>query len=190
MPLELKDLSNSKSIMVPEEGVTFGREGGDATVLLRDTGVSKRHARVFGENGAWFLEDLGSSNGTWLQKERIKDATELLPGDIFQLSQAKFEVVQVLGGDDATNMSHGDGEGEPEAEEPEPPPRPASKPPMAAKGASGPKEASISKSGPARPGTQPPKPAQKTAPSKAPTGAAAKSSGGGGGDVAESVCVC
>src|SRR3954454_8619309 len=95
MPLELKDLATQKPVMVPEEGITFGREGGDANIQLRDTGVSKRHARVFGENGAWFLEDLGSSNGTWLQKERIKDATELLPGDVFQLSQAKFEVLAV-----------------------------------------------------------------------------------------------
>src|SRR3954453_23388508 len=106
MPLELKDLATQKTVVVPEDGLTFGREGGDANILLRDTGVSKRHARVFGENGAWFLEDLGSSNGTWLQKERIKDATELLPGDVFQLSQAKFEVLQVIAGDrDATNAA-------------------------------------------------------------------------------------
>src|SRR5438105_10255131 len=120
MPLQLKDLQTTKSIVVPEEGVTFGREGGDANVLLRDTGVSKRHARVFGENGAWFLEDLGSSNGTWLQKERIKDATELLPGDVFQLSQAKFEVVQVTASDDEvepTSQARGDEGGRAGAEE-------------------------------------------------------------------------
>lgn len=123
MPLELKDLATQKPLIVPEEGLTFGREGGDANIQLRDTGVSKRHARVFGENGAWFLEDLGSSNGTWLQKERIKDATELLPGDIFQMSQAKFEVVQVMAdgeGAEPTNMARGD-EGDDGAMDEEPP---------------------------------------------------------------------
>src|SRR3954468_9929325 len=131
MPLELKDLATQKSLFVPEEGFTFGREGGDANVLLRDTGVSKRHARVFGENGAWFLEDLGSSNGTWLQKERIKDATELLPGDVFQLSQAKFEVLQVLAGEGdpeatgaAPNRSATEAEMPAEDEEPENEPTP------------------------------------------------------------------
>lgn len=130
MPLELKDLTTQKMLVVPEEGITFGREGGDANIQLRDTGVSKRHARVFGENGAWFLEDLGSSNGTWLQKERIKDATELLPGDVFQLSQAKFEVVQVTGaeeGAEPTSMAAGDvapQEEEPLADENEPTPKP------------------------------------------------------------------
>ncbi len=134
MPLELKDLATQKPLIVPEEGLTFGREGGDANIQLRDTGVSKRHARVFGENGAWFLEDLGSSNGTWLQKERIKDATELLPGDIFQMSQAKFEVVQVMADGEAaepTNMARGDDEGamdEPASEdEATPKPMPAAK---------------------------------------------------------------
>src|SRR5262245_39055908 len=130
MPLELKDLATQKPVIVPEEGLTFGREGGDANIQLRDTGVSKRHARVFGENGAWFLEDLGSSNGTWLQKERIKDATELLPGDIFQMSQAKFEVVQATADSDAaepTSMADDD-EAPPEDEasaEAEDTPKPA-----------------------------------------------------------------
>src|SRR5688572_30857056 len=128
MPLELKDLATQKALMVPEEGLTFGREGGDANIQLRDTGVSKRHARVFGENGAWFLEDLGSSNGTWLQKERIKDATELLPGDVFQLSQVKFEVLQVMGEDAGEATSHADAEEPPPEDEPmeenEPTPKP------------------------------------------------------------------
>ncbi|MBK7858861.1 MAG: FHA domain-containing protein [Archangiaceae bacterium] len=114
MPLELKDLATQKTMIVPEEGLTFGREGGDANIQLRDTGVSKRHARVFGENGAWFLEDLGSSNGTWLQKERIKDATELLPGDVIQMSQVKYEVVQVTGADDAVEATSQQDANEPE----------------------------------------------------------------------------
>src|SRR5262245_45864514 len=130
MPLELKDLATQKPVIVPEEGLTFGREGGDANIQLRDTGVSKRHARVFGENGAWFLEDLGSSNGTWLQKERIKDATELLPGDIFQLSQVKFEVVQVVGNDDEVEATSHEADDPSDAEpidehEPTPKPLPA-----------------------------------------------------------------
>ena len=96
MILQLKDLASQKLITVPEEGLTFGREGGDAQVQVADMGVSKRHAEVFCEGGAWFLKDLGSSNGTMLANERIADATEILPGDVFQLSKRKFEVLKVV----------------------------------------------------------------------------------------------
>jgi hypothetical protein len=153
MPLELKDVTTQKSLIVPDQGLTFGREGGDANVQIRDTGVSKRHARVFAENGAWFLEDLGSSNGTWLQKERIKDATELLPGDVFQMSQAKFEVLQTTDdadGSEPTSMENDEGM--------EDGPRPHGRAPttsMPRKAPSANKEVSTSKSGPA-PGKKPP----------------------------------
>jgi pSer/pThr/pTyr-binding forkhead associated (FHA) protein len=96
MILQLKDLASQKLISVPEEGLTFGREGGDAQVQVADMGVSKRHAEIFCEGGAWFLKDLGSSNGTMLANERIADATEILPGDVFQLSKRKFEVLEVV----------------------------------------------------------------------------------------------
>ncbi|MBL8957233.1 MAG: FHA domain-containing protein [Myxococcaceae bacterium] len=152
MPLELKDLASQKVLVVPEDGLTFGREGGDANIQLRDTGVSKRHARVFGENGAWFLEDLGSSNGTWLQKERIKDATELLPGDVFQMSQAKYEVLQATNDDagEPTSMQPDEDsqmDDAPPEDEVEPTPKPAAKEPpaKAAKGAAKDKENSVSK---------------------------------------------
>ncbi len=40
--------------------------------LVVDSGkVSREHAAVFREDGAWFIEDLGSSNGTWFRRERI-----------------------------------------------------------------------------------------------------------------------
>lgn len=96
MQLELRDLSNDASVLIPEAGTTFGREGGGADVMLKDGGVSKRHARVFADGGAWFIEDLGSSNGTYLQTAKLQGITELMPGDVFSMSKMKFEVVQVL----------------------------------------------------------------------------------------------
>jgi hypothetical protein len=105
MFLQLKDLASQKLITVPEEGMTFGREGGDAQVQVADMGVSKRHAEVFCEAGAWFIKDLGSSNGTMLANERVADATEILPGDVFHLSKRKFEVLKVLEHDGESNDS-------------------------------------------------------------------------------------
>lgn len=168
MLLQLKDLASQKLITVPEEGLTFGREGGDAQVQVADMGVSKRHAEVFCEGGAWFLKDLGSSNGTMLANERIADATEILPGDVFQLSKRKFEVLKVVEDDGAGDEEPVEDDG-PQMTEPErkAPARPAAKP--AAKSAPPPAK----------------KPAgQKMAPAggREPTRAAPEKGGGGGGD--------
>lgn len=166
MFLQLKDLASQKLITVPEEGMTFGREGGDAQVQVADMGVSKRHAEVFCEAGAWFLKDLGSSNGTMLANERIGDATEILPGDVFQLSKRKFEVLKVVE-DDA-----GD-DGDDQQDDP-----PMTEPERKAPAKAAPKAAAKSAPPPAK------KPAgQKLAPagpSREPTRAGPESSGGGG----------
>ncbi|MCU0699695.1 MAG: FHA domain-containing protein [Myxococcaceae bacterium] len=136
MILQLKDLASQKLISVPEEGLTFGREGGDAQVQVADMGVSKRHAEIFCEGGAWFLKDLGSSNGTMLANERIADATEILPGDVFQLSKRKFEVLKVLE-EGAEDDAPPEDEDPPQMTEPErkAAPRPGGKPAPAAKSA-------------------------------------------------------
>ncbi|MBL8940673.1 MAG: FHA domain-containing protein, partial [Archangium sp.] len=166
MFLQLKDLASQKLITVPEEGLTFGREGGDAQVQVADMGVSKRHAEVFCEGGAWFLKDLGSSNGTMLANERIADATEILPGDVFQLSKRKFEVLKVVEDDAGGEEEEQDA---PQMTEPErkAPPKPA------------PKAAAKSAPPPAK------KPAAaKMAPAggREPTRAAPEADDGGGGD--------
>jgi FHA domain len=66
----------------PVEGeLILGREDGSADLVIPDPGVSRRHARVLTENGALILEDVGSSNGTYVNGERITGAVELAPGD-------------------------------------------------------------------------------------------------------------
>ena len=54
-----------------EGALTFGR-GDDNNVVLLDDGVSQSHAKLCEEDGAFFVEDLGSSNGTFVQGVRIK----------------------------------------------------------------------------------------------------------------------
>ena len=47
-----------------QEGVVVGRSPDQATVVIDDDTLSRRHARLFAEGGAIFIEDLGSTNGT------------------------------------------------------------------------------------------------------------------------------
>jgi hypothetical protein len=53
------------------EEVTVGRSQGCAVPLDDDTFASSIHARVFRRSGELWLEDLGSTNGTWLNDERL-----------------------------------------------------------------------------------------------------------------------
>ncbi|MBE3560712.1 MAG: protein kinase [Ktedonobacteraceae bacterium] len=60
---------------------TIGRTNGNNLVIGGQT-VSRRHARLWFSNGRWFLEDLGSSNGTLVNNQRIYKAVALNDGDV------------------------------------------------------------------------------------------------------------
>lgn len=59
---------------------TVGRAAG-CQITLDDTYVSQLHARVFTKDGAWFVEDLGSTNGTYLNTKRVSSALAVKRGD-------------------------------------------------------------------------------------------------------------
>lgn len=59
--------------------------GTDADIWVEDSGVSRRHARIScRSNGRYFVEDLGSTNGTFLGTLRV-NVSELAPGDRVQV---------------------------------------------------------------------------------------------------------
>lgn len=60
---------------------TVGRTNGNDLIITGNT-VSRRHARLWFENGKWYLEDLQSSNGTMVNNIRIFQPVELQDGDV------------------------------------------------------------------------------------------------------------
>ena len=74
--------------------VTVGRGGGCALVLSDDTYVSQLHARLFPQNGEGYVEDLGSTNGTYVNGKQIKGVTRLKRGDQVQFGQTVAEVTK------------------------------------------------------------------------------------------------
>ena len=54
--------------------------GSDAAIKLDDDYVSTRHARIAASNDEWFVEDLGSTNGTYVGPVRITAPTTIGPG--------------------------------------------------------------------------------------------------------------
>jgi len=64
----------------------------ESELLQHDTEVSGRHAVVGPGPGGLEVEDLGSSNGTFVNEHRIEDTTSLNAGDVLRLGQTSFDV--------------------------------------------------------------------------------------------------
>jgi pSer/pThr/pTyr-binding forkhead associated (FHA) protein len=61
-------------------------------LVLDDTYVSQVHARIFARNGTYVVEDLGSTNGTYLNRERITAPAELRRGDQVKIGKTVMEL--------------------------------------------------------------------------------------------------
>jgi pSer/pThr/pTyr-binding forkhead associated (FHA) protein len=73
------------------EEVTLGRAPG-CGVRVEDAYTSSLHARLYRRNGSLWVEDLGSTNGTWVNAERIGTTAKLGKGDLLQVGGTVFEV--------------------------------------------------------------------------------------------------
>jgi pSer/pThr/pTyr-binding forkhead associated (FHA) protein len=62
------------SINLGDAPVTIGRAN-DSTLVLTDDYASTRHARLFPRAGEWYVEDLGSTNGTFLDRAKVTQPT-------------------------------------------------------------------------------------------------------------------
>ncbi len=74
-----------------DEPVTFGR-GTDVTLPLTDDYVSTAHARLFPHEGRWYVEDLGSTNGTYLDGARVRVPTPVPVGVPVRVGKTVVEV--------------------------------------------------------------------------------------------------
>jgi pSer/pThr/pTyr-binding forkhead associated (FHA) protein len=72
--------------------VTVGRASGCGVPIDYDTYSSNLHARLFRLDGDLWAEDLGSTNGTWINTVRIGERTRLEKGDLLQVGGTVFEV--------------------------------------------------------------------------------------------------
>jgi FHA domain-containing protein len=79
----------------PVDGeVTIGRAGGCGITLSADTFVSQVHARVFDRDGDLFVEDLGSTNGTYLNGAPVQAPTKIRRGDRVRVGQTEMEAAR------------------------------------------------------------------------------------------------
>lgn len=71
--------------------LTVGRAGGCAIALPDDTYVSSLHARVYAADGQVLVEDLGSTNGTFLNRGKVTAPVPLRKGDRLQIGNTVLE---------------------------------------------------------------------------------------------------
>ncbi len=73
-------------------GATLGR--GDVEIRLEDPFASSRHARISRQGQVLVLEDLGSTNGTYLNEEPLNGPAPLHPGDRIRVGDSEFTYLQ------------------------------------------------------------------------------------------------
>lgn len=71
------------------DGVTIGRSS-QADITINDLLASRFHCRVEPENGGYAVVDMGSTNGTFVNDERVKDRAMLKDGDVIRTGQSSF----------------------------------------------------------------------------------------------------
>ncbi len=79
------------SINLTETQVTIGRAD-DCTLVVTDDYASNKHARLFPRDGQWLVEDLGSTNGTFLDRTKVTQPTAVATGVPIRVGKTVLEL--------------------------------------------------------------------------------------------------
>ena len=71
--------------------ITIGRAG-DSTLVLDDDFASAHHARLVPADGQWLVEDLGSTNGTYLDRGKVSGPTPVPLGVPIRIGRTSLEL--------------------------------------------------------------------------------------------------
>jgi Domain of unknown function (DUF4388)/FHA domain len=91
-------------VSLPREGTVVLGRSRECEVRLPDADTSRRHAKIVCSAGRFVLHDLGSTNGTFVNGERVGER-ELSPGDHLQIGANSVTFCQVAGGLDQPDDS-------------------------------------------------------------------------------------
>ena len=82
---------NGTSISLGTAPVTIGRAN-DSTLVLTDDYASTRHARLSPRGSEWYVEDLGSTNGTYLDRAKVTTAVRVPMGTPVRIGKTVIEL--------------------------------------------------------------------------------------------------
>lgn len=99
MPVLVIEKGKESSGLVLNDTAVIGRVAG-LDIILKEAGVSRIHALVGHneDNDTWFVEDMGSRNGTFVNHDKVIGRQELLPGDLIHVGKAtlSFRMIDEL----------------------------------------------------------------------------------------------
>lgn len=76
-----------EQVPVMKDSIILGR-GDDCDIVLAERQISRQHLRIFRQNDVYYVEDLDSRNGTWLNGQQIKGTHRLYDNDEVQVALA------------------------------------------------------------------------------------------------------
>jgi hypothetical protein len=93
LALRLESERGSRSIFeVTKSGATIGR-GPESTIQLADLSVSRKHARIAYRQGAYWLSDLGSMGGTWVDGSKLAAPRRVATGQTIDIGVCRLTVI-------------------------------------------------------------------------------------------------
>jgi len=91
MPV-LVNLGNEERYTLSGPSVALGRAPENQIVLENDGYASGEHARIYFDNGHWWIEDLKSSNGTFVNDQMLTAPWQLAPYDLIKVGRTIFRI--------------------------------------------------------------------------------------------------
>ncbi|HEY9085091.1 MAG TPA: FHA domain-containing protein [Candidatus Tyrphobacter sp.] len=92
--LDVVDRNGERAVEVLTPAI-IGR-GADADVVVDDPDAGRHHARLEAENEIVYVSDLDSTNGTYLNGRRLREAIEIRPGDRIDVGTARLVVKELV----------------------------------------------------------------------------------------------
>jgi hypothetical protein len=86
------------TFQVTKSGATIGR-GPESTIQLADLSVSRKHARIVYKQGAYWLSDLGSMGGTWVDGAKLSAPRRVETGQTIDIGLCRLVVVNAVEGE-------------------------------------------------------------------------------------------
>ncbi len=106
MIAQLIPIDGSQPVFITRDLTLVGRKRGLCDLILEHNSVSKLHCAIAKTDGLLFIRDLGSTNGTKVNGQRVSRGA-LLPGDELSFASAKFRV-HLAAGDSEPVVSYHD----------------------------------------------------------------------------------
>ncbi len=107
--IRIKGAEGYTRTALSKDRMVLGRSS-DCDLPIKHSSISREHAAFSKDGDDWFIEDLGSSNGSWLNKDKLTDKVKLTEKDIVKCGKARltFHCGEMVAAEAAVDISSDD----------------------------------------------------------------------------------